>query len=81
MANRQTDKLKQYFVLSMSLISAAISSIFWVQNYGENHYYPLRSGEYVENEIKEIQGEISKIRDQNTEIILMLGRIEGALGQ
>jgi|15BtaG_2_1085339.scaffolds.fasta_scaffold28303_3 hypothetical protein len=71
--------LKPYAVLFMTLTSAIVSSIFWVQNYGEDHYYPLSSGEHIEEEHREIKADIEKIRDQNIEMILMLGRIEGAL--
>jgi hypothetical protein len=71
--------LKPYAVLFMTLTSAIVSSIFWVQNYGEDHYFPLRAGEHIEEEYKELKDDIEKIRDQNIEIILALGRIEGAI--
>ena len=71
--------LKSYAVLFMTITSAIISSIFWVQSYGESHYYSISSGEHIEEEHHEIKADIEKIRDQNIEMILMLGRIEGAL--
>lgn len=71
--------LKPYAVLFMTLTSAIITSIFWVQNYGESRYYPLLSGEHIEEDHRELKADIEKIRDQNIEIILSLGRIEGAL--
>lgn len=71
--------LKPYAVLFMTLISAIVSSIFWVQSYGEDHYYPLDSGKHIEEEQREIKDDIEKIRDQNIEMLLMLGRIEGAI--
>ena len=77
--NFNISQFKQYAVLVMSLVSAIVTSIFWVQSYGEDHYYALNSGEYMESEITDMQDDIEKIRDQNIEIILMLGRIEGAL--
>jgi hypothetical protein len=71
--------LKPYAVLFMALTSAIISSIFWVQNYGDDHYYPIQSGEHIEEDHRELKADIEKIRDQNIEIILMLGHIEGSL--
>lgn len=72
-------RFKPLFVFFISGLSIVVSSIFWVQNYSENHFYSITSGAHLEAEINDLNEELKYVRKQNEEMILMLGRIEGML--
>ena len=72
-------EIKLYISLLIATATILLSSVFWIQNYCKENYYSIQSGIYIEEEHKEFKDEINKIREQNIEIILMLGRIEGEL--
>ena len=74
-----SSSFKQWVGITLSLIGAVIASIFWIQSYGGAHYYSEIAGENLEAELQEVKADIRLIRDQNNDIILMLGRIEGRL--
>jgi len=65
--------LKDYILLGVAVVSAIAGIIFWVQ--GSNDEKIAR----LEHDIEAIQADINKIRDNNTEILRVIGRLEGKL--
>ena len=65
--------LRDYILLGVAVISAIAGIIFWVQ--GSNDEKIAR----LEHDIELIQMDIDKIRDNNTEILRVIGRLEGKL--
>jgi len=47
--------------------------IFWVQQ-ADNHKF-----EHIEREIASLRSDVNKIRDNNNEILRIIGRLEGKL--
>ena len=60
-------------ILGVAIVSAVAGIIFWVQ--GSNDEKIVR----LEHDIQAIQLDIDKIRDNNTEILRVIGRLEGKL--
>jgi len=65
--------LKDYILLSMAVISAIAGIIFWVQSSNDEKISRL------DRDIEVIQVDINKIKDNNTEILRVIGRLEGKL--
>jgi len=65
--------LKDYILLSMAIISAIAGIIFWVQSSNDEKISRL------DRDIEVIQVDINKIKDNNTEILRVIGRLEGKL--
>jgi uncharacterized membrane protein (DUF106 family) len=60
-------------MLIVAIITAIAGIIFWVQNVDKDKI------ERLENDIELIQADINKIKDNNTEILRVIGRLEGKL--
>mgnify|MGYP003648802784 CR=1 FL=1 len=65
--------LKDYILLSMAIISAIAGIIFWVQSSNDEKISRL------DRDIEVIQVDINKIKDNNAEILRVIGRLEGKL--
>ena len=71
--NLNIKTLKEYILLVVAIITAIAGIIFWVQNVDKDKI------ERLENDIELIQADINKIKDNNTEILRVIGRLEGKL--
>lgn len=82
-----TDKLnfdtfiKIWVPIIGGVISIILGSVFWIQRAGDDKYYSKISGDNLADQIQETKTDIEVIRNQNNDIILSLGRIEGRLDQ
>tara|TARA_R100000664_G_scaffold30279_1_gene42698 strand:- start:241 stop:483 length:243 start_codon:yes stop_codon:yes gene_type:complete len=65
--------LKEYILLVVAIITAIAGIIFWVQNVDKDRI------DRLEKDIELIQFDINKIKDNNTEILRVIGRLEGKL--
>jgi|TARA_Y100000034_G_scaffold4355_1_gene5141 hypothetical protein len=65
--------LRDYILLGVAIVSAIAGIIFWVQ--GSNDEKISR----LEHDIELVQLDIDKIRENNTEILRVIGRLEGKL--
>ena len=65
--------LKEYILLVVAIITAIAGIIFWVQNVDKDRI------DRLERDIELIQVDINKIKDNNTEILRDVGRLEGKL--
>ena len=71
--NLDVKALREYILLVVAIITAIAGIIFWVQNVDKDKI------ERLENDIELIQAVINKIKDNNTEILRVIGRLEGKL--
>ena len=65
--------VRDYILLGVAIVTAVAGIIFWIQNVGDDRI------ERVEHEIELIRSDIDKIKDNNTEILRIIGRLEGKL--
>jgi tetrahydromethanopterin S-methyltransferase subunit A len=65
--------VRDYILLGVAIVTAVAGIIFWIQNVGDDRV------ERVEHEIELIRVDIDKIKDNNTEILRIIGRLEGKL--
>ena len=71
--NLNISALREYIMLVVAIITAIAGIIFWVQNVDKDKI------ERLERDIEMIQIDIDKIKDNNTEILRVVGRLEGKL--
>tara|TARA_Y100000593_G_C4260680_1_gene312045 strand:- start:919 stop:1158 length:240 start_codon:yes stop_codon:yes gene_type:complete len=71
--NLNLSALREYIMLVVAIITAVAGIIFWVQNVDKDKI------ERLEHDIELIQADINKIKDNNTEILRVIGRLEGKL--
>lgn len=71
--NLNISTAKEYIMLVVAIITAIAGIIFWVQNVDKDKIQRL------ERDIEMIQSDINKIKDNNTEILRVIGRLEGKL--
>ena len=72
-SNLNIGALREYIMLVVAIITAVAGIIFWVQNVDKDKI------ERLERDIEMIQVDINKIKDNNTEILRVIGRLEGKL--
>jgi len=71
--NLSVSALREYIMLVVAVVTAIAGIIFWVQNVDDDKI------ERLERDIEVIQADINKIKDNNTEILRVIGRLEGKL--
>ena len=71
--NLNVSALREYILLVVAIITAIAGIIFWVQNVDKDKI------DRLERDIEMIQADIDKIKDNNTEILRVVGRLEGKL--
>jgi uncharacterized membrane protein (DUF106 family) len=71
--NLNVETAREYIMLVVAVITAIAGIIFWVQNVDKDKI------ERLERDIESIQVDIDKIKDNNTEILRVVGRLEGKL--
>ena len=65
--------VKDWFTFIVAVIACVAGVIFWVQQSSDGKI------KHVEKEIAELRADIDKIRDNNNEILRIIGRLEGKL--
>tara|TARA_R110002073_G_scaffold283564_6_gene447820 strand:+ start:35 stop:304 length:270 start_codon:yes stop_codon:yes gene_type:complete len=65
--------VKDWFTFVVAVITCVAGVIFWVQS-SSNHKFDT-----VEKEISQLKEEITKIREDNSKILRVVGRLEGQL--
>jgi len=71
--NINVETAREYILLVVAIITAIAGIIFWVQNVDKDKI------DRLERDIELIQADINKIKDNNTEILRVVGRLEGKL--
>ena len=74
MANKSNiSQVKEWTTFAIAIVAAIASIIFWVQNADDGRI------SRIENEVKELKVDMKAINRQNSEILRLIGRIEGAM--
>jgi uncharacterized membrane protein (DUF106 family) len=66
---------KDWTTFAIAIVAAIASIIFWVQSVDDD-----RIG-HIEGEVKELKADMKEITKQNSEILRLIGRIEGAMNR
>jgi len=64
---------KEWVTFSIAVVAAIASVIFWVQSADDSRI------RHIEGEIKELKQDMKEITKQNSEILRLIGRIEGSM--
>ena len=72
-SNINISSFRDYILLGVAIVTTVAGIIFWIQNVGDERI------ERVEHEIELIRSNIDKIKDNNNEILRIIGRLEGKL--
>lgn len=74
MANKSNiSQAKEWTTFAIAIVAAIASIIFWVQSADDGRI------SRIENEVKELKADMKEINKQNSEILRLIGRIEGAM--
>ena len=65
--------VKEWFSFAVAVVVCVAGVIFWVQQSSDDKI------RHIEKEIAELRADINKIRDNNNEILRIIGRLEGKL--
>ena len=66
-------QIKEWFTFSVAVVAAIATFIFWVQNADNDRV------QHIEDEVAELKQDMKEINKQNSEILRLIGRIEGAM--
>jgi len=66
-------QVKEWVTFAIAIVAAIASIIFWVQSADNDRI------ERIEGEVKELKTDMKEITKQNSEILRLIGRIEGAM--
>ena len=72
-AKSNISQVKEWTTFAIAIVAAIASIIFWVQSADNERI------ERIEEEIYEVKQDMKEITKQNSEILRLIGRIEGAL--
>tara|TARA_Y100000310_G_C20426127_1_gene689161 strand:- start:425 stop:655 length:231 start_codon:yes stop_codon:yes gene_type:complete len=71
--NTNLSQVKDWVTFTIAIMACVASVIFWVQTADNERI------ERIEEEIYEVKQDMKEITKQNSEILRLIGRIEGAL--
>tara|TARA_R110000824_G_scaffold24497_1_gene86208 strand:+ start:403 stop:633 length:231 start_codon:yes stop_codon:yes gene_type:complete len=66
-------QVKEWVTFAIAIVAAIASIIFWVQSADDDRI------QHIEDEVKELKMDMKEINKQNSEILRLIGRIEGAM--
>tara|TARA_R110002012_G_C11611674_1_gene608226 strand:- start:84 stop:314 length:231 start_codon:yes stop_codon:yes gene_type:complete len=66
-------QIKDWITFAMAMVAAIASIIFWVQNVDKDKI------QHIEAEVAELKQDMKAITKQNSEILRLIGRIEGSM--
>tara|TARA_Y100000593_G_scaffold94387_1_gene193237 strand:- start:2582 stop:2812 length:231 start_codon:yes stop_codon:yes gene_type:complete len=72
-SNNSLTQAKEWVTFSIAVVAAIASVIFWVQSADDSRI------SHIEAEIKELKQDMKEITKQNSEILRLIGRIEGSM--
>jgi uncharacterized protein (UPF0335 family) len=68
-------QVKDWVTFAIAIMAAVASVIFWVQTADNERI------ERIEEEVYEVKQDMKEITKQNSEILRLIGRIEGAMNK
>ena len=66
-------QIKDWITFAMAIVVAVASIIFWVQNADKDKI------QHIEGQVAELKQDMKAITKQNSEILRLIGRIEGSM--
>tara|TARA_R100000988_G_C3959788_1_gene145553 strand:+ start:450 stop:683 length:234 start_codon:yes stop_codon:yes gene_type:complete len=72
-SNTNIGTIKDWFTFIVAVVACVAGVIFWVQTTNDPKFSK------IESDIQTLQSEIKNIRDNNNEILRVVGRLEGKL--
>ena len=72
-AETNVQSLKDWFTFIVAVVACVAGVIFWVQSSNDPKFSK------IESEIQTLRHDIEKIRENNNEILRIVGRLEGKL--
>jgi len=73
MSSASIQHIKDWFVFMTAVIACVAGVIFWVQSSNDPKF------EELENQISILRSDMQKIREDNHQILRIVGRLEGKL--
>lgn len=73
MGQNSIENIKDWFIFAVSIIACVAGVIFWVQSSNNPRF------EKLEKEITILRQDIKNIREDNSKILRIVGRLEGKL--
>ena len=70
---RNIEKIKDWFVFIVAVVTCVAGVIFWIQSSNDPKF------EKLESQINVLRQDINNIREHNSEILRIVGRLEGKL--
>ncbi len=67
------EKIKDWFVFIVAVVTCVAGVIFWIQSSNDPKF------EKLESQINVLRQDINNIREHNSEILRIVGRLEGKL--
>ena len=72
-AKSSISQVKEWTTFAIAIVAAIASIIFWVQSADDDRI------QHIEDEVKELKVDMKEINKQNSEILRLIVRIEGAM--
>jgi uncharacterized protein (UPF0335 family) len=73
--NTNLSQVKDWVTFTIAIMATVASVIFWVQSADNERI------ERIEEEVYEVKQDMKEITKQNSEILRLIGRIEGAMNK
>ena len=73
--NTSLSQIKDWTTFSIAIVAAIAGIIFWVQSADDDKIHR------IEAEVAELKQDMKEITKQNSEILRLIGRIEGAMAK
>tara|TARA_R100000353_G_scaffold26856_1_gene22671 strand:- start:532 stop:768 length:237 start_codon:yes stop_codon:yes gene_type:complete len=65
--------IKDWFTFAVAVVATVSGIIFWIQRADNDKF------ERIESKIEAVEADVDKIREDNVEIIRLIGKLEGKL--
>ena len=65
--------IKDWFTFAVAVVATVSGVIFWIQRADNDKF------ERIESKIEAVETDVDKIREDNVEIIRLIGKLEGKL--
>jgi len=71
--NNTLNSIKDWFTFAVAVVATVSGVIFWIQRADNDKF------ERIESKIEAVETDVDKIREDNVEIIRLIGKLEGKL--
>ena len=71
--NNTLRNIKDWFTFAVAVVATVSGVIFWIQRADNDKF------ERIESKIEAVEADVDKIREDNVEIIRLIGKLEGKL--